>query len=565
MSRCSTRPPDGAATSPSTPSSRAPRARRRCCRPLRTPTRWWPSATPCRRRCTCGWAVRRRPGGLRARRRPAAARGRVPRARARAAGHLRAGQLGLLPRHPLQRRHVGPPEPLWADARPACGTCPWAPVCETGREDARDLSLVAGIRRDQVHRLRERGAATVEALAVAGEDQRPPSMSRPTFERLRAQAALQARGDAQPPGSPPLHVVHDDAPLRLLPEPDAGDLYYDIEGDPFADGGEGLEYLHGLTGADGRFTAHWAHDRAQERVAFEAVVDTMTAAAAAHPGMHVYHYAAYERTALLALGGAPPDPRGRVDQLLREGRLVDLYAVVRSSVRVSAPSYSIKKLEPLYMGSDLRSSDVKTAGDSIVQYEHYAALTARGFHDDAAVVLEAIRDYNAYDCESTRRLHDWLLALVGRTTAAAAEAAAAAARAAAEQAVHDSADPLALAAAVGVDDVAGSADGSAVDGPDAVVKGPRRAPARRRPRPRRRADRPPARPRAAGGVARLLPARAQAVLVGALRQAPHTSGRARPRRRRGRARQGGRERLGEAAARPHAQADRHRDDVLRGR
>ncbi|MBC3760875.1 TM0106 family RecB-like putative nuclease [Quadrisphaera oryzae] len=350
------------------------------------------------------------------------------------------------------------PEPLWADARPACGTCPWAPVCETGRADARDLSLVAGIRRDQVHRLRERGAATVEALAVAEDDVRPPGMSRPTFERLRAQAALQARGDAQPPGSPPLHDVHDDAPLRLLPEPDAGDLYYDIEGDPFADGGEGLEYLHGLTGADGAFTAHWAHDRAQERIAFEAVVDTMTVAAAAHPGMHVYHYAAYERTALLALAVRHQTREAQVDQLLRDGRLVDLYAVVRSSVRVSAPSYSIKKLEPLYMGADLRGGDVTTAGDSIVQYEHYAALTARGFHDDAAVVLAAIRDYNAYDCESTRRLHDWLLRLVGRTTAAAAEAAAAAA-------VAEGADPLALATAVGVDDVAADA----VGGPDAVV------------------------------------------------------------------------------------------------
>lgn len=354
------------------------------------------------------------------------------------------------------------PEPLWADARPACGTCPWAPVCESGRAEARDLSLVAGIRRDQVHRLRERGATTVEALAVAGDGVRPPGMGRPTFERLRAQAALQARGDAQPPGSPPLHVVHDDAPLRLLPEPDAGDLYYDIEGDPFADGGEGLEYLHGLTGADGRFTAHWAHDRAQERVAFEAVVDTMTAAAAARPGMHVYHYAAYERTALLALAVRHQTREAEVDQLLRDGRLVDLYAVVRGSVRVSAPSYSIKKLEPLYMGADLRSGEVTTAGDSIVQYEHYAALTARGLHADAAVVLEAIRDYNAYDCESTRRLHGWLLSLVGRTTTAAAAAAAA-------LAALDGADPLALAGAVGVDDVAGAADGSAVEAPDAVA------------------------------------------------------------------------------------------------
>ncbi|MBF5082613.1 TM0106 family RecB-like putative nuclease [Quadrisphaera sp. INWT6] len=217
--------------------------------------------------------------------------------------------------------------------------------------------------------------------------------------------------------APPLHVVHDAAPLDHLPEPDAGDLYYDIEGDPFAAAGEGLEYLHGITDASGAFTAHWAHRRAEERTAFEAVVDTFTSAAARNPGMHVYHYAAYERTALLALAVRHQTREAEVDQLLRDGRLVDLFAVVRASVRVSATSYSIKKLEPIYMGADLREGDVTNAGDSIVQYERYAALTARGLVDDAAVVLEAIRDYNAYDCESTRRLHHWLLSLVGRAPA----------------------------------------------------------------------------------------------------------------------------------------------------
>lgn len=313
-----------------------------------------------------------------------------------------------------QARDPEVPEPVWADARPACDTCSWAPQCAAGREEARDLSLVAGIRRDQVHRLREAGAGTVDALAAATDAQRPQGMGRPTFERLRAQAALQVRGEQQAEGSPPLHVVHDTAPLLHLPAPDAGDLYYDIEGDPFAAAGEGLEYLHGVTDSAGRFTAFWAHSRAEEKTAFEAVVDTFTRAASAHPGMHVYHYAAYERTALLALAVRHQTREAEVDQLLREGRLVDLFAVVRGSVRVSATSYSIKKLEPIYMGADLRAGDVTTAGDSIVQYERYAALTARALHDDAAVVLEAIRDYNAYDCESTRRLHHWLLSLVGR-------------------------------------------------------------------------------------------------------------------------------------------------------
>ena len=38
-----------------------------------------------------------------------------------------------------------------------------------------------------------------------------------------------------------------------------------------------------------------------------------------------------------------------VDQLLRDGVFVDLYATVRAGIRVSQRSYSIKKLEPLYM------------------------------------------------------------------------------------------------------------------------------------------------------------------------------------------------------------------------
>ena len=37
-----------------------------------------------------------------------------------------------------------------------------------------------------------------------------------------------------------------------------------------------------------------------------------------------------------------------LDQMLRAGIFVDLYAVVRHSIRASVESYSIKKLEPLY-------------------------------------------------------------------------------------------------------------------------------------------------------------------------------------------------------------------------
>ena len=49
----------------------------------------------------------------------------------------------------------------------------------------------------------------------------------------------------------------------------------------------------------------------------------------------------------------------RLDRLLREKRLVDLYRVTRVSIRASTSSYSIKDIEAFYRGK--RSGDVQFA------------------------------------------------------------------------------------------------------------------------------------------------------------------------------------------------------------
>ena len=104
-------------------------------------------------------------------------------------------------------------------------------------------------------------------------------------------------------------------------------------------------------------------------------------------------------TALKRLAAVHGTREEVVDDLLRGGRLVDLYAVVRKALRVSQRSYSIKYLEPLYMPS-ARDGDVKTAVSSIEAYEEYLALKQL---DDprAGEVLRGISDYNEYDCVST--------------------------------------------------------------------------------------------------------------------------------------------------------------------
>ncbi|MWD31105.1 hypothetical protein E0K89_027125, partial [Aquicoccus sp. SCR17] len=104
-----------------------------------------------------------------------------------------------------------------------------------------------------------------------------------------------------------------------------------------------------------------------------------------------------------------------LDDWLRAGLFVDLYSTVRAALRAGVPSYSIKKLEPLYMGVEHRAEDgVTTAADSVTEYHRYVAALEAGdtevteYHRYVAAleagdteVARAIRadieDYNRYD------------------------------------------------------------------------------------------------------------------------------------------------------------------------
>src|SRR3984893_7358216 len=223
-----------------------------------------------------------------------------------------------------------------------------------------------------------------------------------TVAKLSAQARLQL--DARKSGK------HDSELLprsrgrgfAMLPAPDEGDLFFDMEGDPLA--GEGLEYLFGifgrLNGAKApQFRPIWAHSAAEEKAAFESAMRLFVDQIGRHPGVHIYHYAAYEPTALKRLAMRYATMEAELDQLLRERRFVDLYRVVVQSLRASTEAYSLKDLEAIYWHA--RTGEVKTASSSIVEYERWC-LTG----DNA--ILDSIADYNKDDCVSTAHLRDWL-------------------------------------------------------------------------------------------------------------------------------------------------------------
>ncbi|MEU5842359.1 TM0106 family RecB-like putative nuclease [Rhodococcus sp. NPDC047139] len=316
---------------------------------------------------------------------------------------LRTAVVTLLEEH----RVAGGPVRWGSGDHTACGRCE---ECAPEIERHRDLLLVAGMRRAQRLLLIEAGVATIDDLAT----RKTPvdGIARRTFDNLRAQARAQLEQQKQ---GRPYAEVHNAAPLAILPAPDDGDIFFDFEGDPLwsEDGSSewGLEYLFGVVEASAEapnFRPFWAHDREQERRALLDFLDYVAERRRRYPRMHIYHYAPYEKTALLRLAGRYGVGEETVDDLLREGVLVDLYPVVRGAIRVGAPSYGLKDLEPLY--TQAREGEVRDAGASIVAYADYCALRDAGRHEEAEQELASIASYNRDDCVSTLRLRDWLLA-----------------------------------------------------------------------------------------------------------------------------------------------------------
>jgi len=304
------------------------------------------------------------------------------------------------------------PEPL-----PGADHGRWTSYAEQFFKDTDHLVQVAGISVGQIKKLKKAGIATVEALAAAS-GRTIPKLANETFEKLVAQARLQCltRADRkEKPEAPPRYEVlpqeganGEPVGLATLPPDHPADVFFDMEGYPLFAGG--LEYLFGACWRDGNketfaFNDWWAHDRNEEKLAFEGFVDWVFARWQKNPGMHIFHYAAYEVSAVRRLSTRHDTRQDEVDELLRNEVFVDLYQVVRHGLRVGEDSYSIKAIELLYRPK--RTTEVATAVGSIVQYSRW--IESKQPRDwRGSPILKGIRDYNEDDCNSTAELLQWL-------------------------------------------------------------------------------------------------------------------------------------------------------------
>lgn len=265
-----------------------------------------------------------------------------------------------------------------------CGDCPWEPTCLPIAEATRDVSLTYGLQRRVAHGLRQRGIATLDALAELD----PADVAQWTGVGTAVARQLVTQARALQDG---VSIRHGGTAFPDGPR----DIYFDIEGDPEHD----VMYLFGVLVRDKdgteAYRAFVAEQPAEEGRAFRELLDWFESV----PGATIYHYHHYERAALRQLGERHKVESARITALL--SRLRDLNRDLVQSVVLPVYSYSLKAVAKSlgYRWSHPEAS----AAQSMFWYSSWLKSGERRFLDWAV-------EYNADDCRATRVLKEWLAA-----------------------------------------------------------------------------------------------------------------------------------------------------------
>lgn len=286
-----------------------------------------------------------------------------------------------------------------------CDICKWWKNCNAVWRTDDHLTFVAGMGTSQIKELRLHEVDTLEKLETLDFPVPfdPSKGIKETYNKLREQARIQ--NESRIAGGKPIYEtleVEEDKGLNKLPEPSANDIYLDFEGDRMVEP-DGLEYLIGYV-HKGTYHALWAKNESEEKEIFEKFIDFAFNLKEEDPTLHIYHYAPYEVTALKRLMGKYASRENEIDTFLRSSTFVDLYSVVKQSVRASVERYSIKDLE-VFFGYQ-RKMDLRELSNHKSQLE----LLLQTGNIDLLIqgTKDAVQLYNQDDCESLVHLQQWL-------------------------------------------------------------------------------------------------------------------------------------------------------------
>lgn len=268
--------------------------------------------------------------------------------------------------------------------RGSCDGCPWREHCRGAAEASGDISLVYGLTQTQKRLLVPRGIETIEDAAAMEVKKlaRVKGLGETGLSKLKRQAESMACGEHR-------WLCKPEIPETRL------EVYFDMESDPYSQ----TEYLFGLMMVeDGKksFEYFLARSPDMEEDAFLGFMDFMESLLDGGKDFVIYHYHHYEPKHVEKLvetyGGV------RVLKELQD-RMVDLLPLVKKSVVLPLPSYSLKHVAR-YLGFEWRGEGA-SAAQSVVWYNDFLQTGEEKW-------LDLVIEYNRDDLEATRVVRDWL-------------------------------------------------------------------------------------------------------------------------------------------------------------
>jgi len=290
-----------------------------------------------------------------------------------------------------------------------CAMCEWSDVCDKIWLEKDHLNQIAKIRKDQIIKIKKHGVKTLSEFAKLKKTEKIKDLNSIILNKHLSQAELLIKfKETKIPQFKTL-PSEDERGFNKIPRSSPHDLFFDIEGlDKILNSEESeqdkqaLEYLFGIYDHDNKkepYKYFWAHNQDEEKEKFVELLDFIDKHLKKYPEAHIYHYNHYEKTALTKLMSKHDTHLEQVNDLLRYGKLVDLYAVVNQGIQVSEREYSLKNLEKFYKYQ--RKGEIKKANDSTDKYLDW-------IETGEEKLLDEIKLYNREDCESTYFLREWL-------------------------------------------------------------------------------------------------------------------------------------------------------------
>lgn len=285
-----------------------------------------------------------------------------------------------------------------------CDVCNWWEHCNSIRRKDDHLSFIAGMGSSQIKEMKFQGVNTLKKMSEIPLPLafKPNKGSKETFTKLREQARVQVESRTLNRPIYEILEIKEGTGFYNLPEPSEGDIYLDFEGDPLVEP-NGLEYLFGWV-FQGNYHSIWVSNLEEEKAALEQFIDFVFEKKIKYPSLHIYHFSAYETTALKRMMGKYAVKENEIDVLLRTNSFVDLHRVLKQSIRAGVEKYSLKDLEK-YHGY-IREMDLRTL--SKIKAEFECLLESKKLDCITDDMKQAIQLYNQDDCISTNRLHQWL-------------------------------------------------------------------------------------------------------------------------------------------------------------